>query len=58
MIENSDIQLDNNAFSIHLWENSAGVGRLDNITEDYINTVDTTYNKLARRFLYPTTTIG
>ena len=50
-IYDTDTKLDPNAFSLHLWENSAGMDRLNKLNEEYIKNVDTTYNKLARRFL-------
>jgi hypothetical protein len=40
-----------NAFCHHLWEGASGEKYLKNLTVDYIKSIDTTYNIIARRFL-------
>jgi hypothetical protein len=40
-----------NAYCHHLWESIAWEPYLKNLTPEYIRTHDTTYNRLARRFL-------
>jgi len=39
------------AYCHHLWENGSWEKYLKNLTIDYIKSVDTTYNRIARRFL-------
>lgn len=40
-----------NAYCHHLWEQISWDKYLNNLSEEYIISVDTTYNKIARRFL-------
>jgi hypothetical protein len=40
-----------NAFCHHLWEQNSWEKYLKNLSEEYIFSIDTTYNRIARRFL-------
>lgn len=40
-----------NAFCHHLWEQNSWDRYLNNLTEEHIQSIDTTYNRIARRFL-------